>query len=147
MAPILTIRTRGEDETGRANILAFDPDGSHKRTVASGIRNPVSLAVSPVNGALWTSVNQRDDLGDNLPPDYVTSVKRNQFDGWPWFYIGDHLDPRHRDDYPPTHAEFSIPKVLLQAHSASLGSAFYTGTQFPPEYRGNLFVAEHGSWN
>lgn len=141
------VAANGENETDRARILAYNPNGSNKRTVASGIRNPVSLAVSPVNGALWTSVNERDGLGDNLVPDYVTSVSRGQFYGWPWFYLGAHLDPRHSKNYPSSHAPISVPKVLLQAHSASLGSAFYTGNQFPAEYKGSLFVAEHGSWN
>ena len=140
-------QTSGEDETRRAAILAFNPDGSNRRVFASGLRNPVSLAISPVNGKLWTTVNERDGLGDNLVPDFVTAVSNGQFYGWPWFYIGNRLDPRHRSNYPRTHAAISIPSVLLQAHSSSLGSAFYTGTQFPKEYRGSLFVAAHGSWN
>ena len=140
-------QANGEDETLRAAILAYNPDGSNRRIFASGLRNPVSLAVSPVNRAQWTTVNKRDGLGDNLVPDFVTSVRQGQFYGWPWFYIGNHIDPRHRDSYPRNAGTVSIPTVLLQAHSASLGSAFYTASQFPGEYRGSLFVAEHGSWN
>jgi glucose/arabinose dehydrogenase len=140
-------QTGGEDETRRASILAYNPDGSNLRIFASGLRNPVSLAISPINGQLWTTVNERDGLGDNVVPDFVTSVSSGQFYGWPWFYIGSRIDPRHRSSYPKAHAAISIPKVLLQAHSASLGSAFYTGTQFPTEYRRSLFVAAHGSWN
>ena len=140
-------QTSGEDETRRASILAYKPDGSNRRVFASGLRNPVSLAISPVNGKLWTTVNERDGLGDNLVPDYVTSVSSGQFYGWPWFYIGNRIDPRHRSSYPRTHAAISVPNVLLQSHSASLGSAFYTSKQFPKDYGGSLFVAVHGSWN
>lgn len=140
-------QTEGEDETNRAAILAFDPNGTFWGLTATGLRNPVSLAFSPLNGSLWTTNNERDELGDNLVPDYVTAVTGGQFFGWPWFYIGENLDPRHALDYPAVHPPVTIPSVLLQSHSASLGSAFYTGTQFPPEYHGSLFVATHGSWN
>ena len=140
-------QTDGEDETGRAAILAFDPDGANRRVFATGLRNPVTLSFSPHNGALWATNNERDELGDHLVPDFVTAVGPGQFYGWPWFYIGENLDPRHAASYPVTHPPVSVPSVLLQAHSASLGSAFYTGTQFPAEYHGSLFVATHGSWN
>ena len=140
-------QSSGEDETGRARIIAMDPLGGNRRIVATGIRNPVSISVSPVNYALWTSTNERDGLGDGLVPDYVTAVTSGQFYGWPWFYMGGHVDPRHADDYPRRHPPIATPKVLLQPHSASLGSAFYTQTLFPAEYHGSLFVAEHGSWN
>jgi glucose/arabinose dehydrogenase len=141
------VQEGGEDESNRAAILAFGPDGSSRGVYASGLRNPVSLAVSPVNGALWTSVNERDGLGDNLVPAFVTSVAPGQFFGWPWFYLGAHVDPRHPAADPAGHPPVALPEVLLQAHSASLGSAFYVGQQFPPEYHGSLFLAEHGSWN
>jgi glucose/arabinose dehydrogenase len=114
---------------------------------AWGLRNPVSLSVSPVNRSLWTSVNKRDALGDNLVPDYVTVAWRRQFFGWPWYYIGTHRYPRPAGSPPGDLPAVTVPKVLLQAHSASLGSAFYDRTQFPAHYRGSLFVAQHGSWN
>ena len=141
------IQEGGEDESNRAAILAFGPDGSSRGVHASGLRNPVSLAVSPTTGALWTSVNERDGLGDNLVPDFVTSVGPGQFFGWPWFYLGANVDPRHPAADPAGHPPVSVPNVLLQAHSASLGSAFYLGQQFPPDYHDSLFLAEHGSWN
>lgn len=141
------VQANGEDESDRAAILAFNPDGTNRRVFASGLRNPVSLSVSPVTGTLWASVNERDGLGDDLVPDYVTAVHGGQFFGWPWFYIGNHRDPRPSSNPPAGLPPVTVPKVLLQAHSASLGSAFYTGTQFPSDYRGSLFVAEHGSWN
>lgn len=137
----------GEDETQRAAILAFDPDGTNRRVFARGLRNPVSMAISPVTGTLWASVNERDGLGDLLVPDYVTAVHVGQFFGWPWFYIGRHRDGRPASDPPASLPPVTVPKVLLEAHASSLGSTFYTGTQFPRDYRGNLFVAQHGSWN
>lgn len=137
----------GNDETGRADILEFDPDGSAMRRFASGIRNPVGLAIHPATGDLWTAVNERDGLGDNLPPDYVTRVRDGGFYGWPWYYIGDHRDPRHRGEHPELAEGIVVPDVLIQPHSAPLQLAVYTGTQFPAEYRGDLFVALHGSWN
>jgi glucose/arabinose dehydrogenase len=141
------VQKNGEDETRRAAILAYRPDGTFLRIHATGIRNPVALAVSPANGELWASVNERDELGDYLVPDYVTKVSRGDFFGWPWFYIGPNIDPRHVRDYPRNHRPITLPSVLLQPHSASLGMAFYSGTAFPSQYRGSLFVAEHGSWN
>jgi glucose/arabinose dehydrogenase len=141
------IQADGENETQRAAILAFDPDGTNRRIFARGLRNPVSMSISPVTGVLWTSVNERDGLGDLLVPDYVTAVHAGQFFGWPWFYIGRHRDGRPASNPPASLPPVTVPKVLLQAHAASLGSAFYTGSQFPRDYRGNLFVAQHGSWN
>jgi glucose/arabinose dehydrogenase len=140
-------QTGGEDETDRAAVLAFDPDGANRRVFATGLRNPVSMSFSPHNGWLWVTNNERDKLGDHLVPDFVTPIGPGQFYGWPWFYIGENLDPRHAASYPVDHPPVSVPSVLLQAHSSSLGSAFYTGTQFPAEYQGSLFVATHGSWN
>ncbi len=134
-------------ERWRADILEFNPDGSGRRVFASGLRNPVAMALDPVGGAVWTSVNERDLMGDNLPPDYVTHVEEGKFYGWPYFYIGGHPDPRVSGKAPVPAAQVTVPDVLIQAHSAPLGIAFYTGTQFPPEYRGDLFVALHGSWN
>jgi glucose/arabinose dehydrogenase len=135
------------EETLRADILEFDPDGQGRRVFASGIRNPVGLAIDPVTGALWTAVNERDGLGDNLPPDYVTQVRDGGFYGWPWYYIGDHLDPRHRGEHPELAGHVVLPDVLIQPHSAPLQLAVYTGSQFPAAYRNDIFVALHGSWN
>ena len=134
-------------EYHRANILECNPDGSGLRVYAWGLRNPVSLAVHPRTGELWTSVNERDELGDDLPPDYITHVQENGFYGWPWYYIGGHQDPRHRGRRPELKDKVLVPDVLVQAHNASLGMAFYQGRQFPAEYAGDIFAAEHGSWN
>jgi len=96
---------------------------------------------------MWTSINERDTYGDNLVPDYVTHVERGGFYGWPWFYIGGNYDPKHEGKHPELKAKVIVPDVLVQPHSASLGMAFYTGNQFPKEYAGDGFAAEHGSWN
>lgn len=135
------------DETDRAAVLAFDPDGKNRRLYATGIRNCVGLAIQPANGTPWCSTNERDGLGDDLVPDYVTRVKEGGFYGWPWYYLGDHEDPRLAGARPDLKGQVTIPDVLLQAHSASLGLTFYDGTQFPADYRGDAFAAEHGSWN
>lgn len=137
----------GEDEHRRACILAFTPDGQNETIYASGIRNPVGLAIEPSTGALWTSVNERDELGDNLVPDYVTHVEEGGFYGWPWYYLGPHQDPRHAGKHPELRDKVIVPDVLLQSHSASLDLCFYTGQQFPDDYRGHIFAALHGSWN
>jgi glucose/arabinose dehydrogenase len=134
------------DETDRAAVLVFDPDGKNRKLFATGIRNCVGLAMQP-NGTAWCSTNERDSLGDDLVPDYVTRVKENAFYGWPWFYIGDNQDPRHPGARPDLKDKITVPDVLLQAHSASLGMTFYDGNSFPAEYRGDAFAAEHGSWN
>lgn len=136
-----------EAETVRARIFEFSPDGRSMRVFATGIRNPVGLAIHPETGELWTSVNERDELGDHLVPDYITRVRDGGFYGWPWFYIGDHQDPRHEGKHPELRDKVIVPDVLLQSHSASLGMTFYAGTQFPAEYRMQAFAAEHGSWN
>jgi glucose/arabinose dehydrogenase len=136
-----------KEEEGRADILEFNPDGSGRRLYASGLRNPVTIAFHPATGDLWTTVNERDLLGDNLPPDYVTRVADGGFYGWPWFYIGAHQDPAFPGVHPELRRKVLVPDVLFQAHSAPLGFAIYDGRQFPPEYRGDLFVALHGSWN
>jgi glucose/arabinose dehydrogenase len=135
------------EEKNRADILEFNPDGSGMRIYAYGLRNAVGIAVSPDNGQLWASTNERDDLGDDLPPDYITHVQAGGFYGWPWYYIGDHQDPRHRGKHPELKNKVIAPDVLLQPHVASLEMTFYKGKQFPPEYQGDIFAAEHGSWN
>ena len=134
-------------EHDRADVLQFTPDGGGRRVFASGIRNAVGIAVHPRTGELWVSVNERDRLGDNLVPDYITSVRDGGFYGWPWFYMGGHWDPRHRGKHPELQAKVLTPDVLLQPHFASLQLAFYEATQFPAPYRGDIFAAEHGSWN
>jgi glucose/arabinose dehydrogenase len=134
-------------EFHRANILECNPDGSGLRVFASGIRNPVGLAFEPKTGQLWTAVNERDLLGENLVPDYTTHVQDDGFYGWPWYYIGGHHDPRLKDSHPDLRAKMITPDVLIQPHSAPLGFAFYNGSQFPDEYRGDMFLALHGSWN
>ena len=135
------------DEQRRADVLAFDPDGTHERVYATGIRNCSGVAVQPATGALWCAVNERDGLGDNLPPDYATRVAEGAFYGWPWYYLGDHQDPRHKGERADLASRVTTPDVLIQAHSAPLGVAFYTADQFPSEYRGDAFVTLHGSWN
>jgi glucose/arabinose dehydrogenase len=131
----------------RADILVFRPDGSDMHVYASGIRNAVGLAVDPKTGDLWCSVNERDGLGDNLVPDYITHVQEGGFYGWPWWYIGAHQDPRHAGKHPELASKTIVPDVLLNPHNASLQLMFYTGEQFPAEYRNDIFAAEHGSWN
>jgi glucose/arabinose dehydrogenase len=135
------------DETRRADILDYNPDGHDMKIYASGIRNPVTIAFYPGSNNLWTTTNERDLLGDNLPPDYVTVVKRGGFYGWPWFYTGGNQDPRHKGEHDELKSKVIVPDVLLQPHSAPLGLAFYEGSQFPASYRGSAFVALHGSWN
>ena len=134
-------------ENRRACILSFTPEGKSEALYASGIRNPVGLAIEPATGFLWTSVNERDELGNNLVPDYITRVTEGGFYGWPWYYLGNHQDPRHAGKHPELAAKVIVPDVLVQSHSASLALTFYTGTQFPAAYRGHIFAAEHGSWN
>jgi len=135
-------------EKDRADVLEFKPDGSDLKIFAYGIRNcGTGLARDPKTGELWCSVNERDDLGDNLVPDYITHVQEGGFYGWPWWYIGGHQDPRHPGTHPELKDKVITPDVLLQPHNASLGLVFYEGTQFPSQYRGDIFAAEHGSWN
>ena len=136
------------DEKNRADILEFNPDGSEMRVFAYGIRNAGGgLAINPKSGELWCSVNERDGLGDNLAPDYITHVAEGGFYGWPWWYIGGHQDPRHEGKHPELRDKVLVPDVLLQPHNASLEMTFYEGTQFPAEYQGDVFASEHGSWN
>lgn len=131
----------------RAAITEMNLDGSGARIFASGLRNPVGLAWNPANGTLWTAVNERDGLGDDLVPDYVTDVHAGEFFGWPFSYIGKNVDPRRQGEHPELVAKAVVPALLLQSHSAPLGIAFYEGSMFPAQYRGGLFVAMHGSWN
>ena len=135
------------EETGRADVLVLDPLGRALRPYANGLRNCSGETIQPATGALWCVVNERDGLGDNLPPDYATAVRPGGFYGWPWFYIGDHADPHHAGERPDLAGAVVVPDVLIQPHSAPLGIAFYDGAMFPPEYRGDAFVALHGSWN
>jgi glucose/arabinose dehydrogenase len=134
-------------ETERADVLVFDANGGNRRSYANGLRNCVGLAIQPGSSNLWCTVNERDELGDNLPPDFVTSVRKGAFYGWPWYYIGAHPDPAHAGQRSDLAHDVTLPDVLLQAHSAPLGISFYGGSQFPAEYRGDAFVALHGSWN
>jgi glucose/arabinose dehydrogenase len=134
-------------EHNRADILVANPDGSNLHVYASGIRNPVGLTIDPKTGELWTSVNERDMLGDNLPPDYITHVQEGGFYGWPWYYTGGNPDPRMNGKHPELKDETIVPDVLLEPHNASLELTFYEGKQFPTQYAGDIFAAEHGSWN
>jgi glucose/arabinose dehydrogenase len=134
-------------EAERALIWEFTPDGEDRRIFAAGIRNPVGLAVDPRTGTLWTSVNERDGLGDDLVPDYITSVKDGGFYGWPWYYMGKNEDPRKAGERPDLRDKVLVPDVLLQPHYASLCLTFYNANAFPKEYQGGIFAAQHGSWN
>ena len=135
------------EEAGRAAVFRFTPDGGPLELVASGIRNCVGLAIEPKTRALWCATNERDGLGDDLPPDYVTRVAPGAFYGWPWYYVGDREDPRHRGERPDLAGRVTTPDILVQPHSAPLSMTFYDGSSFPAEYRGDGFVAFHGSWN
>ncbi len=136
------------EEKNRADILFCDPANCELRVYAWGIRNPGGgIAVNPRTGELWCSVNERDALGDNLVPDYITHVQENGFYGWPWWYIGAHQDPRHKGKHPELKDKVIVPDVLLQPHNASLELTFYQADKFPAEYRGDIFASEHGSWN
>ncbi|HEV8286496.1 MAG TPA: sorbosone dehydrogenase family protein [Chitinophagaceae bacterium] len=136
-----------DNEKRRADILEINPDGTGERIFASGIRNPVGLAWEPVTKTLWTAVNERDNLGDDLVPDYLTSVKDGGFYGWPYAYYGPHADPRMNGERPDLVQKTIVPDVNLGSHTASLGLAFYTKTTFPKKYQGGAFIGQHGSWN
>lgn len=136
-----------EADQRRASILVCEPDGKNARTYASGLRNPVGLALEPRSHELWTSVNERDALGDDLPPDYLTSVREAGFYGWPYSYIGDNVDARVTPQRPDLVSRAIVPDVLLGAHVAALQFAFYTAAQFPESFHGGAFLAQHGSWN
>ena len=134
-------------EFHRADVLEYTPEGKFVKVYASGIRNCVGEAINPTTGQLWCSVNERDRLGNNLVPDYITSVQEGGFYGWPYYYIGGHPDPRLDGKHPELKSKVIVPDVLLQSHFASLEMVFYEGSQFPSEYKGDAFAAEHGSWN
>ncbi|HXX65628.1 MAG TPA: PQQ-dependent sugar dehydrogenase [Polyangiaceae bacterium] len=134
-------------ETDRADVLVFDPDGGGRRTYATGIRNCVGMTIRPRTSELWCATNERDELGDDLVPDYVTHVREGAFYGWPWYYLGANEDPRHAGERPDLATRATVPDVLFPAHSASLGIAFYDARAYPAEFRGDLFAAFHGSWN
>ena len=137
----------GSDERDRAEVLVFDPEGGDRSVFASGIRNCVGLAVHASTGDVWCSTNERDGLGDDLVSDYITRVRRGGFYGWPWYYLGDHEDPRHAGERPDLAGAAIVPDVLLQSHSAPLQMTFYDAAAFPTRYRGNAFASLHGSWN
>jgi len=137
-----------EAEKNRADILECDPNNCQLKVYAYGIRNAGGgIRVNPKTGELWCSVNERDALGDNLVPDYITHVQEGGFYGWPWWYMGAHQDPRHKGKHPELKDKAIVPDVLLQPHNASLEITFYDGKQFPDEYKGDIFASEHGSWN
>ena len=136
-----------QTEHNRADVLVANPDGSDLHVYASGIRNPVGLTIAPRTGEVWVSVNERDELGDNLPPDYITHVQEGGFYGWPWYYTGGNQDPRFPGKHPELKDKVIVPDVLMEPHDASLQLAFYEAKQFPKEYQDQIFAAEHGSWN
>jgi glucose/arabinose dehydrogenase len=142
-------RSNNDDDepAGRAAILRFDADGKNPRLFATGLRNPTGITFRPGTEELWTTVNERDRLGNDLVPDYVTHVVEGGFYGWPYYYIGAHPDPAHVGKHPELADKVIVPDVLIDSHSAALGLAFYDGEQFPAEYHGGLFVGLHGSWN
>jgi len=139
------------EEFHRADVLEFTPQGKFVKVYASGLRNCVGEAINPITGQLWCSTNERDGLGNNLVPDYVTHVQEGGFYGWPWYYMGGLngglQDPRHIGKHPELQAKVVTPDILVNPHFASLEMLFYTGSQFPAEFKGEGFAAEHGSWN
>jgi glucose/arabinose dehydrogenase len=136
-----------QNEVDRAAILEVDPRAGTYRIFASGLRNPNGMAFEPATGDLWTVVNERDELGNDLVPDYLTSVRRDGFYGWPFSYFGQHVDPRVDEQRPDLVASALVPDYALGAHVAALGLTFNTGTLLPDTYRGGAFIGEHGSWN
>lgn len=136
-----------DKEIRRAAILEINPDGTGEKIYASGLRNPVGMDWNPVNGELWTAVNERDELGDDLVPDYITSVKKDGFYGWPYSYFGNILDPRMKGERKDLAAKAIVPDVPVGPHTASLGLAFYNKNAFPKKYKNGIFVGQHGSWN
>jgi len=139
------------EEFHRADVLEFTPEGKFIKVYASGLRNCVGEAINPITGELWCSTNERDALGNNLVPDYVTHVQEDGFYGWPWFYYGGPSgglqDPRHPGKHPELKSKVITPDILVNPHFASLEMMFYEGSQFPAEFKGDGFAAEHGSWN
>lgn len=136
-----------DKELRRADILEINPDGTGEKIYASGLRNPVGMDWNPANGELWTAVNERDELGDELVPDYVTSVKRDGFYGWPYSYFGNIPDPRMKGERKDLVEKAIVPDIPVGPHTASLGLAFYTKDQFPAKYKNGIFIGQHGSWN
>jgi glucose/arabinose dehydrogenase len=136
-----------ENERRRANILLINPDGNGESIYAAGLRNPVGMALQPGTGTLYTVVNERDELGDELVPDYLSSVKQDGFYGWPWAYFGQHEDPRPDVKRPDMVKKTLTPDFALGPHTASLGLTFYSGNKFPARYKGGAFIGQHGSWN
>jgi glucose/arabinose dehydrogenase len=136
-----------DEEKRRANILEINPDGTGERVFASGLRNPVGMDWAPTTNELWTAVNERDKLGDDLVPDYITSVKEGGFYGWPYAYFGRNEDPRRKGERPDLVAKTIVPDVPVGSHTSSLGLAFYNKTEFPAKYRQGAFIGQHGSWN
>lgn len=137
----------GEEPSNRAAVLRCNLDGSELEVYASGLRNPVGLAQNSITNAVWTVVNERDGLGDNLVPDYATHIEKGGFYGWPYSYIGTHPMPGYAKKRPDLVAKTLTPDVLFVSHSAALGIEFYEGKQFPEHYQGGAFVTHHGSWN
>jgi len=135
------------EEFHRADVLQFTPEGKFVKVYAWGIRNCVGEAINPITGELWCSTNERDVLGNNLVPDYVTHVQEGGFYGWPWYYMGGHQDPRHPGKHPELQSKVITPDILVNPHFASLEMMFYEGSQFPAEFKGDGFACEHGSWN
>ncbi len=136
-----------EEESPRATVQRFDAEGGKQETFASGLRNPVGMAFYPGTDDLYVVVNERDGMGDGLVPDYLTRVERGAFYGWPYAYIGPNPQPGFADKRPDLVAKSQVPDLLFQSHSAPLGLVFYDAEMFPPKYRGDAFVALHGSWN
>jgi len=136
-----------DKEVRRADILEINPDGTGEKIYAAGLRNPVGMDWNPANKELWTAVNERDELGDDLVPDYVTSVKRDGFYGWPYSYYGNIPDPRMKGERKDLVEKAIVPDVPVGAHTASLGLTFYTKDAFPAKYKNGIFVGQHGSWN
>ena len=136
-----------ENEERRAAILEIDPATGATRVFASGLRNPNGLDWQPQSGALWTAVNERDEIGNDLVPDYMTSVKDGGFYGWPYSYFGRHVDKRPQPARPDLVEKAIVPDYALGAHTASLGLVFYRSDLLPQRYRGGAFVGQHGSWN
>jgi glucose/arabinose dehydrogenase len=136
-----------EAEERRAAILEIERATGRSRVFASGLRNPVGMDWQPQSGALWVAVNERDELGDDLVPDYLTSVRDGGFYGWPYSYFGQHVDQRVEPRRPDLVAQALIPDYALGAHTASLGLVFYDGNAFPERYKGGAFIGQHGSWN
>jgi glucose/arabinose dehydrogenase len=128
-------------------VLSFTPDGKDRTVVATGLRNCSGLAADPSGGMPWCVTNERDGLGDNVPFEFATRLRQGAFYGWPWFYLGNNADPRHVGERPDLAGKVTEPDMLIQPHSAPLSMVFYDGSNFPPDYRGDAFLALHGSWN